>query len=121
MSRPNKLLSSALSLALTLSLVLVFAAPSSFAEQTQKEKDKARCAKLLELLDQDLELAQADILADAGPISHATSLLAGASVGYQFGRFKGCIDKTTRGRKRIAHLVKSAKKKGLKPSPKVDE
>lgn len=93
---------------------------SSAAEQTQKEQDRTRCAELLELLDQELELAQADIIADAGPISHATSLLAGASIGYQFGRFKGCIDKTTRGRKRIAHLVKNAKKKGLKPK-KTDE
>jgi len=106
-------------------LLVVFTmlvANASFAaEQTQKEKDKARCAQLLMLLDRDLELAQADIIADAGPISHATSLLAGASIGYQFGRFKGCIDKTTRGRARIAPLVKNAKKKGLKTKEIEDE
>ena len=100
--------------ALLLILTILATSVSFAAEQTQKEKDKARCAELLELLDHELELAQADIIADAGPISHATSLLAGASIGYQFGRFKGCIDKTTRGRQRIAPLVKNAKKKGLK-------
>ncbi len=101
-------------------VLAMLATTVSYAAETQKEKDKARCAELLELLDQELEMAQADIIADAGPISHATTLLAGASIGYQFGRFKGCIDKTTRGRKRIAHLVRSARKKGIKPK-KIEE
>ncbi|MFV1993195.1 MAG: hypothetical protein ACC635_04760 [Acidiferrobacterales bacterium] len=102
-------------------LTILITTVSFSAEQTQKEKDKARCAELLKLLDEELELAQVDIIADAGPISHATSLLAGASIGYQFGRFKGCIDKTTRGRQRIAPLVKNAKKKGLKTKAIEDE
>jgi len=108
-------------LATTVAVLLLFSASVSSAEQTQKEKDKARCSELIDLLDQELELAQADILADAAPISHATSLLAGASIGYQFGRFKGCIDKASRGRKRIAPLVKNARKKGLKPKAAVEE
>lgn len=83
----------------------------SFAEKSQKAKakDKALCEKLLKLLDQDLKLAKADIIADAGPISHATALLAGATISYQFGRFEGCIDKTSRGRKRVAPYIKNTK------------
>lgn len=86
-------------------------ATDSFAEQSEKEKsrDKARCEKLLKLLDEDLKAVKADIIADAGPISHATALLAGATISYQFGRFAGCIDKTTRGRARVAPYIKKSK------------
>lgn len=111
------------SLSLLMIILALFVAANSHAGKSQKnkEKDKARCEKLLKLLDKDLKLAEADILADAGPISHATALLAGATISYQFGRFEGCIDKTTRGRKRIAPLVKNARKKGLKPRMEEDE
>lgn len=94
----------------------LFVATNSFADQAQRDKDrdKARCEKLLDLLDKDLKAAKADIIADAGPISHATALLAGASISYQFARFKGCIDKTTRGRKIVApYVVKKSKNKSL--------
>ena len=110
-------------LALLVMITTLFVASNSLAELSQedKERNKAQCEKLLKLLDKELKLAEADILADAGPISHATALLAGATISYQFGRFAGCIDKTTRGRERISQLVKNAKKKGLKPKAGNDE
>jgi len=90
--------------------ILLFAS-GVVAGQVDDEKDKARCEKLIEQLDHDLKIAKADIIADTGPISHATALLAGATIAYQFGRFKGCIDKASRGRERISKLVKNAGKK----------
>ncbi|MCK4587726.1 MAG: hypothetical protein KAU29_10300 [Gammaproteobacteria bacterium] len=99
------------SLGLLVMISTLLVASSSFAEQSQKDKDrdKARCEKLLKLLDEDLKAVKAEIIADAGPISHATALLAGATISYQFGRFAGCIDKTTRGRKKVAPYIKKSK------------
>ena len=108
MNMTNKLRNPLWILMIIISLVF---ASSSFAGQTEDEKEKARCEKLIEQLDHDLKMAKADIIADAGPISHATTLLAGATIAYQFGRFKGCIDKATRGRARIAKLLKDSGKK----------
>ena len=92
-------------------ILALLATNNSFADQSEKDKarDKARCEKLLKLLDEDLKAVEVDIIADAGPISHATALLAGATISYQFGRFAGCIDKTTRGRKRVAPYLKKSK------------
>lgn len=92
-------------------LILLFAALlmagcATKVPADQKEDQKLLCTRLIEALDKELEEAEGEVLADAGPFTKATTLLAGASLQRQFGRYASCIDKARRGRALIAPYLK---------------
>lgn len=85
---------------------LLLAGCASKVPADQKEDQKLLCTRLIESLDKELEVAEGEVLADAGPFTRATTLLAGASLQRQLGRYHSCIDKARRGRALIAPYLK---------------
>ena len=81
--------------------------PVAGAAESEKQKDKRLCGELVSKLSDELEIAEAEVIVDAWPITKATSLLASAEFKHQFGGYKSCIRLASRGRELIAPHIRN--------------
>ena len=82
--------------------LLLLATTSAFAASP-----KARCENGLKQAYHELDAAKAEGLGDAWEITKAATLLSGAKIQSEFGKYPNCIDKVRRAR---AYIARSRKK-----------
>ncbi|MCW8899704.1 MAG: hypothetical protein OQK75_09400 [Gammaproteobacteria bacterium] len=82
-----------LSYSLIFSLVLITGCQTNPASSSARE-----CQRLLKLANQELDFAKAKGFSGTVEFTKATTLITGASIQYEFGKYPNCIDKAKRAR-----------------------